>query len=76
MRNCIELLIFAKCFIDLQLIQFYLISGNINFNLWNAERAAHDTQKEFVFFEIVKPPELEFTYKIVPAIGFGAPFVS
>lgn len=53
-----------------------MISGNINFNLWNAERAAHDTQKEFVFFEIVKPPELEFTYKIVPAIGFGAPFVS
>lgn len=29
-----------------------------------------------VFFEIIYPPELEYTYKLRPAKDFGAPFVS
>lgn len=29
-----------------------------------------------VFFEIIHPPELEYTYKLRPAKDFGAPFVS
>lgn len=29
-----------------------------------------------VFFEIVDPVELEYTYRIRPAKDFGAPFVS
>lgn len=29
-----------------------------------------------VFFEIIYPPELEYTYKLKPAKDFGAPFVS
>lgn len=28
-----------------------------------------------VFFEIIYPPELEYTYKLRPAKDFGAPFV-
>lgn len=29
-----------------------------------------------VFFEIIDPVELEYTYRIRPAKDFGAPFVS
>lgn len=29
-----------------------------------------------VFFEIIYPPELGYTYKLRPAKDFGAPFVS
>ena len=29
-----------------------------------------------VFFEIIEPPELEYTYRLKPAKDFGAPFVS
>lgn len=29
-----------------------------------------------VFFEIIDPEELEYTYRIRPAKDFGAPFVS
>lgn len=29
-----------------------------------------------VFFEIIYPPELKYTYKLRPAKDFGAPFVS
>lgn len=29
-----------------------------------------------IFFEIVDPLELEYTYRIRPAKNFGAPFVS
>lgn len=29
-----------------------------------------------VFFEIIDPMELEYTYRIRPAKDFGAPFVS
>ena len=28
-----------------------------------------------VFFEIVEPPDLEYTYRLRPAKDFGAPFV-
>lgn len=29
-----------------------------------------------IFFEIVDPPELQYSYRIRPAKDFGAPFVS
>lgn len=29
-----------------------------------------------IFFEIIEPSELEYTYRIRPAKDFGAPFVS
>lgn len=29
-----------------------------------------------IFFEIIDPPELQYSYRIRPAKDFGAPFVS
>lgn len=40
----------------------------------NEVRAGSLTFGEDVYFEIVYPPELEYTYKLRPAVDFGAPF--
>lgn len=61
--------------IDLTLINTrYIIAANdLHFydGSSNADIIAGD-----VFFEILDPPELSYTYRIRPAKDFGAPFVS
>lgn len=53
----------------------HTFSGNLN--IWNSEKQSLNSMRSNdVFFEILEPSELEYTYKIVPASGFGVPFVS
>jgi hypothetical protein len=51
----------------------YLIANNLHVHdgATTAEIIAGD-----IFFEIIDPTELEYTYRIRPAKDFGAPFVS
>ncbi|XP_011298915.1 PRADC1-like protein [Fopius arisanus] len=47
-----------------------------SYDVYTTSNHAVEEIGEDVFFEIVHPPELQFTYRIRPAQGFGANFNS
>jgi hypothetical protein len=54
-----------------------LIQSENNLNNWDSGGSLmNNFIGTDVFFEIIDPPELEYTYKLKPAKDFGAPFVS
>ncbi|XP_015600960.1 PRADC1-like protein isoform X2 [Cephus cinctus] len=41
---------------------------------WRTSESILEIRDSDVFFEIIDPPELEYTYRLWPAMDFGAPF--
>ncbi|XP_026477192.1 PRADC1-like protein [Ctenocephalides felis] len=67
--NIIILLIFLSIFIHES------FSGLNNLHMHDGA-SIHDVTNGDIFFEIVEPRELEYTYRLRPAKDFGAPFNS